>query len=189
MSNDLKCVIQFVQIALFKALPQDLQASNRVLLWSIGLAFVVGMLRYVSLDVQATAFVRVLLEIFVPGLLVFALLRLFGLSNRFLQTFSATCGSAAFIYLLALPVLPAFYRASTSSENTLAFFVVLVLDFWSVAVFAYILKHAMDIALPIAVSLSIALGLLALLIVDSIAPITIKSTENVALIVSVWRVV
>jgi len=189
MPDDLKCVIQFVQIALFKALPQDLQASNRVLLWSIGLAFVVGMLRYVSLDVQATAFVRVVLEIFVPGLLVFALLRVFGLSHRFLQTFSAICGSAAFIYLLALPVLPAFYRASASSENTLPFFIVLLLDFWSVAVFAYILKHAMDIALPIAISLSIALGLLALLIVDTIAPITFKPVETAAVVFNIWLVV
>jgi len=188
MPDDLKCVIQFVQIALFKALPQDLQASKRVLLWSIGLAFVVGMLRYVSLDLQATAFVRVLLEIFVPGLLVFALMRLFGLSNRFLQTFSAICGSAAFIYFLALPVLPAFYKASAASENSLVFYVVLVLDFWSVGVFAFILKHAMDIALPIAISLSIALGLLSLLIVDSIAPIALKASDTVAVSIVSWPV-
>ncbi len=163
-------ILLFYKIAVFKKAPQDLPASGAVLYLAVGFALLVSLLRYHIVGTESYSMLRVLLEVLVPGVVLYLLLMYFRQSNRFGQTFAAICGSGSIIYALALPVLPGFYAAALSSTPHWSVVVIVLLDIWSVAVIAYIMKHALDVGIATGISLSIAIGLTAFLMVESITP-------------------
>lgn len=163
-------MLLFYKIALFKKPPQDLPASTTVFYLGVGLALFVSLLRYFIVGAESYSVLRVLLEVAVPGVVLYLLLMYFRHANRFSQTFAAICGSGSIIYALALPVLPAFYASALSSTPHWSVALIVLLDIWSVAVIAYIMKHALEVGIATGVSLSIAIGLTAFLMVESITP-------------------
>ena len=173
-------VSQFFRIVLLKSPPQDLPASTGVLYLSVVMAFLVGVLRYVIVGGGYWSLFRSLLEVAVPGAILFFLLTCFKLPARFSQSFSALCGSSAIIYLLALPVLPAFYAAASNDSYDLSVYMIIALDIWSLVVVAYILKHTLGVGFFTGVSLAIVIGLSAFIVVESIAPVpdTFAGSEN-----------
>lgn len=163
-------VVQFFQVATFRTAPQDLPASDPVLYLAIGLSLFVGLLRYSILGAGYYSIFRVVLELIVPGVLIYLLLLFYKLPGRFGQTFAAVCGSSSIIYAFALPVLPAFFVASEASPNLLAVYLIIGIDVWSVAVLAFIFKHAVNCGLATGISLSVALVVLTLILVEGISP-------------------
>ena len=159
----------FFRVATFRTPPQDLPSSEVVLLVSIAFSLLAGLLRYAVAGYEYYSIVRVFLELLIPGMLIFILLKFFKLSGRFNQSFAAVCGSGAIIYLFALPVLPAFFDTD-SSQHQLSVFIIIAIDLWSVAVLAYILKHAVSVGFATGISLAVVLVILTLMLVESFSP-------------------
>jgi len=162
--------VLFFQIATFKTRPQDLPASDQVLIVAIALSLLVGLLRYLIVGAEYYSIFRVIIELVVPGALIYLLLLFFKLPNRFGQTFASVAGSGAIIYAIALPVFPSFHAAAEESQYGLSVYIIILLDLWSVAVLAFILKHAVDVGLATGISLAVALVLLTLMLVEGISP-------------------
>ncbi len=163
-------VLLFFRVASFKIPPQELPATDKVLASAIILSLLVGVLRYFIVGGEYYSIFRVLVELLVPGVLIYALLLFFKLQNRFVQTFAAVCGSGAIIYAFALPVFPSFHASANQSQYGLSVFLIILLDLWSVAVLAFILKHAVNVGFATGISLAVALVLLTLMLVESISP-------------------
>lgn len=170
-------VLLFFRVASFKTPPQELPATGRVLATAIALTLVVGVLRYLIVGAEYYSIFRVLVELLVPGVLIYLLLMLFKLQNRFTQTFAAVCGSGAVIYAFALPVFPSFHASAGQSTYGLPVFIIILLDIWSVAVLAFIFKHAVNVGFATGISLAVALVLLAMLLVESISPSRLPDRE------------
>lgn len=160
----------FFKIASFKAPPQDLPATNAALYSGVLLALAVRLLQYLIAGGTVYPIARVVLEVAVPGVALYILLLFFKLPNRFGQTFAAMSGSAAIVYALALPILPAFYSSASGPAYGPSVYLIILLDIWSIMVVAHILKHAINVGFATGISFAIALGLFALLLVESIAP-------------------
>jgi len=120
---------------------------------------------------------RVVLELLVPGGLIYLLLLLFKLPNRFAQTFAAVCGSGAIIYAFALPVFPSFHASADESQYGLSVYIIILLDLWAVAVLAFILKHAVNVGFATGISLAVAVVLLTLVLVEGISPSRLPDRE------------
>ncbi len=161
----------FFNIAVFKNRPQDLSASIQVLYVAVGLALLLSVLRFSMVPAESISILRVLLEVLVPGVVLYFLLYYFKHTNRFAQTFAAICGSGSIIYALALPFLPAFYAAAAARAPDLSVYAIILLDLWSIAVVAFILRHALEVGLATSVTLAIALGLTSYIVVDTAAPL------------------
>ena len=170
-------VLLFFRVASFKTPPQELPASDKVLVTAIAMSLLVGLLRYFIVGAEYYSILRVVLEVLVPGALIYLLLLFFKLQNRFTQTFAALCGSGAIIYAFALPVFPSFHSPSGESQYA-AVYVIILLDLWSVAVLAFILKHAVNVGFATGISLAVALVLLTLMLVQSISPSKLPAGDN-----------
>lgn len=163
-------VTEFFRIVLLKSPPQDLPASTGVLYLSVMMAFLVGILRYAIVGGGYWSLFRSLLEVAVPGVILFFLLVFFKLPARFGQSFSALCGTSAIIYFFALPVLPAFHAAASNGSYNPPVYLIIAIDLWSLVVVAHILKHTLEVGFATGVSLAIAVGLAAFIMIESIAP-------------------
>lgn len=171
-------VLLFFRVASFKTPPQELPATDRVLATAIMLSLLVGLFRYFIVGGEYYSIFRVVIELLVPGVLIYLLLMIFKLQNRFSQTFAAVCGSGAIIYACALPVFPSFHAAADDAQYGLSVYIIILLDLWSVAVLAFILKHAVNVGFATGISLAVALVLLTLLLVEGISPSRLPSRDG-----------
>ena len=170
-------VLLFYRVATFKIPPQELPATEKVLVTAITLSLLVGLLRYFIVGAEYYSIFRVVIELLVPAVLIYLLLLIFKLQNRFAQTLSAVAGSGAIIYAFALPVFPSFHASADESQYGWSVYIIILLDLWSVAVLAFILKHAVNIGFAAGISLAIALVLLTLMLVESISPSNLPVRE------------
>lgn len=162
---------KYFQLTLLKATPQDLPGHSLVLWISIAVAFLTSVAGFLFAYSFGDAIFRSILAIAVPGILVYAMLGVKDLQARFKQAYSALCGSAAVIYLIALPLLPTFFSAASDTfSGKLVIVAVLLLDLWTVLITAHILKHTFDIGMASGVSLSVVLMLVTVLTIEAIAP-------------------
>jgi len=169
MNHFLQLIALFFKIATFQSSPQDVPATSVALYSGVALAFVIGLLQYLVVGGAYYPLIRVVLELAVPAIALYGLLLFFKLPQRFGQTFTALCGSGAVIYVLALPVLPVLYTTATPAYGA-ATYLIIALYIWSILVFAHILRHAIGVGFATAISISIAFGLIVMLVVESIAP-------------------
>ncbi len=163
-------IILFFRVATFRTPPQDLPASEVVLAFAIALSLFLGLIRYAVVGSGYYSVFRVVLELLIPGLLIYLLLLYFKMPTRFVQTFAAVCGTGAIIYAFALPFLPSFFAAAETSQHQLSVYIIIAIDLWSVAVIAYILKHAVNVGFATGISLAVVLVLLTLILVESVSP-------------------
>ena len=152
----------FLDIVLWRRSPQDLPAS-RLLLWLCAATYVaVSILQLALLDQPAGAWlVFVVLD---PILLVagtWLLLKLFGKTERFLQTASAVLGTGTVLGLcLFLPVQWGLARLGVPAESTVAGLIALGMVVVFALVTGRILKLATDSNLFTGVTLSLTYFLL-----------------------------
>jgi len=123
-------------------LPGSIGIAKKVLVTAIALSLLVGLLRYFIVGAEYYSIFRVVIELLVPAVLIYLLLLIFKLQNRFAQTLAAVAGSGAIIYAFALPVFPSFHASADESQYGWSVYIIILLDLWSVAVLAFILKHA-----------------------------------------------
>jgi len=164
-------LLQYIHISIFRAAPQDLPGQTVVLWISIAAAFITGVAGMLFAYDLAEALWRSVLALVIPAAVVFMFLKFRSLESRFNQTFSAMCGSAAVIYVLAFPFMPYFFNADAQTQSgKWLIMLVLIIDVWALLITAHILKNAMNIAFSTGISLSVALMLITLFIIETIAP-------------------
>lgn len=162
---------QFFRIAVFRSAPQELPGQAVVLWISIAAAFLTSFGGLLFVYDFAEAIGRSVLALVVPAVMVFLLLKMRNLQNRFNQTFSAMCGSAAVIYVLVLPMMPYLFDADPETESgKWLIMLVLMIDIWALMITAHIFRHALDVGLATGVSFSILLMLVTLFLIETIAP-------------------
>ena len=162
---------KYLQLTLLRVTPQELPGHTLALWVSVVAAFLTSVAGLLFAYPVGDAIIRSILAIVVPGVLVYAFLGVKNLQPRFKQSYGALCGSAAIIYLVALPLLPAFFAATVESPSgKLVVVLVLLLDVWTVLVTAHILKHTFDIGFASGVSLAVVLMIVTLLTIEAIAP-------------------
>lgn len=164
-------VHQFGLVAFFRATPQQLPGQPIVLWISLLAALITGVAGLLFAYDFAEAIARSLLSLAVPAVALWVLFKVRGIEHRFIQTYSALCGSAAVVYVLAFPLMPYFFDANTDSPVgrwliTLA----LLINVWALMITAHILRHAMDTGIATAISLSFALMLLTLSVTEALVP-------------------
>ena len=162
----------FADMLRLRARPQDLPASDSLLLGSVAAAIGASMLAIRRLYPPDLALARIGMDLLLQLGFVVAALRITGRPERFRQTFTALCGTGALLVLLTWPLIEIVLERGP--EETL-FGVALITLFavygWSVVVVGHILRHALDIGLGKAVGISLAYMLASTAIADSVVPV------------------
>lgn len=170
---------RFVQIATLRAGPQDLPGFPGVLWVAAGLVFIASAAGLSFAYPLSDVIFRCAAAIVVPGAILYAGLQLKGKKSRFIQCYAAICGASAVVYMVALPLMPAFYSVSVSDlSGKLVVMVILLLDIWSLLITAHIFKQTFEVGLATGVSLALALMVVTLLAIEVIAPVPAINPEQ-----------
>ena len=95
----------------------------------------------------AMALLQTLVEVLMLTGLVYLVLVLTGLGERFLQTLTALTGSGVVLSLIAFPLV--IFMSQQASSNEAGLFSLLLffgLVGWSLAVMAHVLRHALEVS-------------------------------------------
>lgn len=148
----------FINICLLRAKPQDVPASNTLMLLVMVIAVVSGMFGAGSLQGGVVAALMVgLLDVSLTLILLRLFLTMLGLSSRLMQTATALFGTGVILNLLSLPLL---WLINTSEEHSanqsLGGLLYLLLLGWSLVIMGHILRHSFK--LHFSVGLLMAIG-------------------------------
>ena len=135
----------FFRICLLQRKPQDLPASNALLILCLIFYTAVNVLLSLHKVTVFKALQASFLESVLIVILTIAILRFSRRGERWLQTLTALVGTGCIMSLLALPI---FYGSTLSSTDALVrviiFLLYLGLLVWNITVMAHILRHALD---------------------------------------------
>ncbi len=138
-----KVIDSFWKICLLKSAPQDLPASNFLLLMSVlayGLAGI--MIGMISMPPGQT-FISSLLDIALVGSMTQLLLWIKDMQPRFQQAFTALMGTGAILAFLALPVL--FLQIQMGEQPAfIPSLIIICMVLWNLTVVGHILRHAIS---------------------------------------------
>ena len=165
---------------MLKLAPQDLPGQPVALVIAIAAAFVTGLAGLLFAYDFYEALYRSVLALLVPGVLLYVLLKVRGFESRYVQSFGAMCGTAAVIYLITLPITPYIINSAVESQSgALAVVLVLLINIWALMVSVHILKHTLGVAFAQALSISLLMMLVTIIIIESLVPT--KPVEQSAL--------
>lgn len=154
---------RLIGICLFRAGPQDLDHSVRLLILLAGLSTAVDLVVLNAMSAFNAAEINALIQTALALTVIYALLALRGLSNRFVQTATALFGTSILFSLAALPTIRLMLDPQPPQWAMTAWLIVAV---WSIAVLTHILRNALNVGRPIAILL--ALGYLGLSILVTV---------------------
>jgi hypothetical protein len=153
----------YFEIALFRRAPQDLPASSTLLYLSLLLYAVVS---FAAMSVQLprdSAMLQALADTGLMAAFTWGVLAFRSRQPRFPQTLCALAGTGIVLGLIAIPVLAWLLRlgdpADANGVTPAAVVPSLLLLFlmgWSIAVVAFIFRHALEVSRGIGVSLAVA---------------------------------
>ncbi len=153
----------FFEVAIFRRGPQDLPASQALLVLTV---VVYWLVTFGAMTVQLPSGAAMLQAIADTALMIgftWALLAVRSHLPRFSQTLTALAGTGTLLGLVALPVLAWLMRVADPADQTSAdpsavvpSLLLLFLMGWSIAVVAFILRHALDVQRSISVVLAVA---------------------------------
>ena len=162
---------QYVQIAMLKLAPQDLPGQPLSLALAALAAFVTGLAGLLFAYEFYEAIYRSVLALVVPAGLLYVLLKGRGLESRYVQSFSAMCGSAAVVYLVTLPLTPYIINSTVDSQSGgIAVFLVVLINIWALMITVHILKHTLNTGFSTALSVSLLMMLITVIVVESLVP-------------------
>ncbi len=152
----------FFNLCLLRAKPQDLPASGLLLGAALGAYFLTGLMIALTEQSVGYSLLAALADSAVLALLTHTVLLLRKRPGRLPQTLAALAGTGAVIQLIAWPLL-------TSP-------VLLVpLLIWSLAINARILRHSLEIALGLAILISLGFLLMSATVALLISPLTVQA--------------
>ena len=144
----LRLIVQFWRICLLRAGPQDLPAS-----WGLEALALTAYVAVGTLDglVQLTlwnALLANVVEAFILVSITHIVLWIRDLPRRAVQSITALAGTSAVLGLIAFPLLTALH-ADQGALVVLQALLWLLLVAWQVLVYGHILRHALDVPLPV----------------------------------------
>lgn len=155
-----------------RARPQDLPATDTVLMGTVLAAVGAGLLAIRRLYPTDMALARIGVDLALQLGFVVAALRVTGRPERFRQTFSALCGTGALLVLLTWPLIDILMDQGPEDQ---LFGVALITLFavygWSVVVVGHILRHALELGFGKSVLLALAYLLASTALADSVVPV------------------
>lgn len=162
MNAAIVLVKQFWAICLLRQGPQEIPAAVILLVIGVSLQILISTilsLGHLSL-LQAIPFS--LLEVMILGSAVYGLLHLVEHPSRFTQTFTAMLGCSLLIELLTSPFVFWLVLAQQSESGMLLLpmIVVLASALWLLVIYGHILRHALEISLP--------MGLLTMFLISAV---------------------
>lgn len=138
----------FIDILLLRAGPQDVPASRVLLAAVLAASLTASALLALETFPAPTAMVATGLELVLTAALLALLLGLSGHGARFVQTFTALCGTGALLALLAWPLFGIVMgRPADDGLGLMAMLMLWGLYAWSILVIGHILRHALEIGL------------------------------------------
>lgn len=168
MASVLQTLIHMLQL---RAGPQDLPATDRMLLGSIAAVVVASLLAIRSLYPLELALARIGVDLLVQAGFVFAALQWTGHPARFRQTYAALCGTGALLVLLIWPLVDILGdRGPEATLSGIALMLLFGIYGWSVAVIGHILRHALELRMGVAVLLALGYFIGSAAIVETLVP-------------------
>jgi hypothetical protein len=162
----------WLNICLLRTAPQDLPASGFLLGLTlscyIGVSFLLSLHSYGFLPALLVALLDTgLLVVFVLGLLY-----LQARTARVNQTLSALAGSGTVLGLFSLPLVLFLEPGQTAEQLPLLVPVFwLCLFFWSLAVVAHIMRHALSTSFAMGIAISVLYALVSMQILATVFPL------------------
>lgn len=162
----------FLEVCLFRRGPQDLPASQLLLLLSLAAHLLASWI----LALPALGPYRSLAAAFTDTLvlvgLTVALLAQQDRSARFGQTTTALAGTGALVSLLATPPVYWLYHLRQAGGDTATLnLLILLLMIWSIAVTAHIMRHALSTNLAAGAVLAVLYFFVTVMVRDLVFPI------------------
>ncbi len=161
----------FADLLRLRAGPQELPASDRVVVASVLALVVASILSVQRLYPPGLAAGRVGLDLVIEAAFFAGALYWARHTERFRQTFAAACGTSALLVLLTWPLLDIVVERSREDLlHGLAIVALLGIYIWHVVVIGHILRHALEVRLRRGIALAVVLVLGAGLIGDAVLP-------------------
>ncbi len=152
----------FFKLCLLRAKPQDLPASGLLLGAALGAYFLTGLMIALTEQSVGYSLLAALADSAVLALLTHTVLLLRKRPGRLPQTLIALAGTGAVIQLIAWPLL----------ANPVLLIPLLI---WSLTINAHILRHALEIALGLAILISLGFLLMSATVALLISPLTVQA--------------
>lgn len=165
MMPQMKLILKFVDICLFKAGPEDIPANKQLLGWVLLAYFVVSVLiNQIDMSFRVSLWSSAS-ELLVLAVFLYLLLTINGYLLRYQQSLTALAATGGLLGLLALPLLSAFQQYSDQADsNNFLLLALILLMFWSLMVTAHIFRRALDTSAGKAVALTMFYVLVAIII-------------------------
>lgn len=157
----LPSITTLIRICLLVARPQDLPASREFFYLCVAAAFAILFMGYSILAGTGNPLLLAAINTALLGVIWLVILQVAGRTDRWIQSASAIYGSAAILNLISLPIItsgldiPSMDKEGISETSRL---VIIGLWAWEVAVTARITRETLEINLPLAVILSVAMS-------------------------------
>ncbi len=166
----------FVDLVRLRARPQDLPASDGLLLVCALALAVTTTLALQPFYPLTTGSARVGLDLLLQVVIVQGALRTIGHPERFRQTFTAICGTGVIFTLLAWPLYTILVDRDPSHPLAGAsVLLVLGIYIWAVAVLGHILRHALEVRM----SAALAFALLYVVVTTAIGETLLPPPEEI----------
>ncbi len=154
-----KTVQTLIQICLFKAKPQDLEASVNLLILAVAATLGLFIIRNNHLIEDDILFIS-LVQVGLPGLGLKLLLVLFSKPERWLQSATALYGCSALLLLIIIPFIMMSDGSELSQSNlSLTKIPIIVSSLWHFMVIIFIFRETLEIGLVRAFFIALVLEL------------------------------
>ena len=157
----LSAIPTLIRICLLVARPQDLPASREFFYLCVAAAFAILFTGYSILTGTGNPLLLAAINTALLGVIWLIVLQVAGRKDRWLQSASAIYGSAAILNVVSLPIItggldiPSMDNGGISETSRL---VIIGLWAWEIAITARIIRETLEINLPLAAILSIAMS-------------------------------
>ncbi len=149
-------ILTFFRMSLFRTRPQDLPMSRDLLIFTASAAAACFILRNLMVNSEGSGIGIALAQIAILGIMLYALLRLFSKSERWVQSATALYGCSTVIVAIAMPFLVSGgIEALESATFNLTKAAILIISIWNLSVIAFILKETLEIRLLLAIVISV----------------------------------
>ncbi len=135
----------FVDICFFRRGPQDLPASQTLLLATVAAYALSGLLVLPAEMTVSIKFLHTAMDVALLFGLTSLLLRMRNFLVRLPQTIGALAGTGTLLQLVAWPLVNWLNGAPTADQSGLPLLLFIALFGWSIAVTAHIIRHALEI--------------------------------------------
>lgn len=165
----LKLLNFFVDLCLLRRAPQDLPASQSLLVAVVianGIAGIVLGLQ--AWDASGMALAATILDIGVILGLLWVALQIRGVTPRFTQSATALLGAGTLFTLLAMPLQPLLDAPDGIELGALLYLLLLV---WVQLVYGHVLRHALNVSLLAGVALSLAYTFTSAVLIELFFPL------------------